>query len=63
MAFLEIAEKAWKIPERFVEHRYTSVMHGVGMHGESPFIAHALDYDTYGRGRAAAKASSPRTRS
>jgi len=49
MAFREIAEKAWKIPERFVEQRYTSVMHGVGMHGETPFIAHAMDYATYGR--------------
>ena len=42
-------EKAWKIPERFVEQRYTSVMHGVGMHGETPFIAHAMDFETYGR--------------
>ena len=49
MAFREIAELAWKIPERFVEQRYTSVMHGVGMHGETPFIAHAMDYATYGR--------------
>ena len=45
MAFREIAEKAWKIPDRFVDQRYTSVMHGVGMHGETPFIAHAMDYD------------------
>ena len=30
MEFREIAEKAWKIPARFVEQRYTSVMHGVG---------------------------------
>jgi len=49
MEFREIAEKAWKIPARFVEQRYTSVMHGVGMHGETPFIAHAMDYETYGR--------------
>jgi Xaa-Pro aminopeptidase len=49
MAFREIAERAWKIPERFVDQRYTSVMHGVGMHGETPFIAHAMDYATYGR--------------
>jgi Xaa-Pro aminopeptidase len=48
-AFREIAEKAWTIPERFVEQRYTSVMHGVGMHGETPFIAHAMDFATYGR--------------
>jgi len=47
--FREIAERAWKIPERFVEQRYTSVMHGVGMHGETPFIAHAMDYQAYGR--------------
>lgn len=49
MAFREIAEKAWKIPDRFVDQRYTSVMHGVGMHGETPFIAHAMDYEKYGR--------------
>ena len=49
MAFREIAERAWKIPERLVEQRYTSVMHGVCMHGETPFIAHAMDYATYGR--------------
>jgi Xaa-Pro aminopeptidase len=49
MAFREIAEQAWQIPDRFVAQRYTSVMHGVGMHGETPFIAHAVDYQTYGR--------------
>ncbi len=49
MAFREIAERAWTIPQRFVDQRYTSVMHGVGMHGETPFIAHAIDFQTYGR--------------
>ena len=49
MAFREITEKAWKIPAKFVDQRYTSVMHGVGMHGETPFIAHAMDFATYGR--------------
>ncbi|CAN5485480.1 Xaa-Pro peptidase family protein [soil metagenome] len=48
-SFREIADSAWKIPERFVDQRYTSVMHGVGMHGETPFIAHAMDFQTYGR--------------
>jgi Xaa-Pro aminopeptidase len=48
-AFRDIAAAAWKIPDRFVDQRYTSVMHGVGMHGETPFIAHAMDYETYGR--------------
>lgn len=49
VSFREVAEQAWKIPDRFVAQRYTSVMHGVGMHGETPFIAHAMDFDTYGR--------------
>ncbi len=49
MSFREIAEQAWRIPPRFVDQRYTSVMHGVGMHGETPFIAHAMDFATYGR--------------
>jgi Xaa-Pro aminopeptidase len=49
LTFREIADRAWQIPARFVEQRYTSVMHGVGMHGETPFIAHAVDFATYGR--------------
>jgi Xaa-Pro aminopeptidase len=49
LAFRELADKAWQIPEKFVDQRYTSVMHGVGMHGETPFIAHAIDFATYGR--------------
>lgn len=49
VSYREIAEGAWKIPARFVQQRYTSVMHGVGMHGETPFIAHAMDFATYGR--------------
>jgi len=49
MTYREIAEAAWKIPDRFVDQRYTSVMHGVGMHGETPFVAHAMDFERYGR--------------
>ena len=49
MTFRDVADKAWKIPAKFVDQRYTSVMHGVGMHGETPFIAHAMDFATYGR--------------
>jgi Xaa-Pro aminopeptidase len=48
ISYRELAELAWKIPERFVERRYTSVMHGVGMHGESPFIAHSQDFARFG---------------
>ncbi len=46
--YREVAERAWKIPERFVERRYTSIMHGVGMHGETPFVAHAQDRKEFG---------------
>ena len=48
-SYREIAEEAWSIPERFVNQRYTSVMHGVGLHGETPFIAHAMDFAQFGR--------------
>lgn len=47
-AYRELAERAWKIPDRYFERRYTSVMHGVGMHGEAPFVAHARDYESFG---------------
>ena len=46
--YREVAERAWKIPDRFVERRYTSIMHGVGMHGETPFVAHARDRKEFG---------------
>ena len=48
MTFREVSERAWKIPARYVERRYTSVMHGCGMHGEAPFITHARDFDQFG---------------
>jgi Xaa-Pro aminopeptidase len=48
LTYREVSERAWKIPDAFVERRYTSVMHGVGLHGETPFIAHVQDFATYG---------------
>ncbi len=48
LTYREVSKRAWKIPEPFVERRYTSVMHGVGLHGETPFIAHAQDFSAYG---------------
>ncbi len=47
MAFREIAQKAWPIPPRFHDLRYPSILHGVGLHGEKPIIAHLADFDTY----------------
>jgi Xaa-Pro aminopeptidase len=48
ISYRELAEQAWKIPDRFFERRYTSVLHGVGMHGESPFVAHSQDFAKFG---------------
>ncbi len=48
LTYRDVSNRAWRIPEAFVDRRYTSVMHGVGMHGETPFIAHAMDFSSYG---------------
>jgi Xaa-Pro aminopeptidase len=48
MSYREVSERAWKMPERIAERRYTSVMHGCGMHGEAPFIPHLVDWETRG---------------
>jgi len=47
MSYLEIAEQAWKIPERFLDRRYPSIIHGVGMHGETPLVAHHMDFEKF----------------
>ncbi len=47
LAFRELAERAWPIPERFFDQRYPSIIHGVGMHGEKPLVAHLCDLDRY----------------
>jgi len=48
LTYRQVAERAWKIPERYWDRRYTSVMHGCGMHGEAPFITHAADFTDFG---------------
>lgn len=48
MTFREIAEKAWKIPDRFAGNRYFVLAHGVGMTGEYPYILHPQDFDDSG---------------
>jgi len=47
MSFRELAEQAWPIPERFLDRRYPSIIHGVGLHGETPLVAHAMDLDRF----------------
>jgi Xaa-Pro aminopeptidase len=48
LTYREVSERAWSIPSKYVERRYTSVLHGVGMHGETPYIAHLQDYSRFG---------------
>ncbi|MEO6625889.1 MAG: Xaa-Pro peptidase family protein [Burkholderiaceae bacterium] len=47
MSFREIAQKAWPVPGRFYDLRYPSIVHGVGLHGEKPIIAHLADLDRF----------------
>jgi Xaa-Pro aminopeptidase len=47
MTYRELAERAWKIPERFYDRRYPSIIHGVGMHGETPLVAHWGNFDKF----------------
>lgn len=47
VSYQEIADHAWQIPARFYDQRYPSVIHGVGMHGETPLVAHRGDFDRF----------------
>ncbi len=48
VGFRELAEKAWKIPERFVDNRYSSIVHGVGLCDEYPKSPHLMDFERAG---------------
>ncbi len=48
VGFREFAEKSWPMPERFVEHRYMSLVHGAGLCGEFPYISYPHDLMTKG---------------
>lgn len=48
LGFHEFAERAWPIPAPYRKHRYLGVVHGCGMTGEYPIIAHAMDWDSVG---------------
>ncbi|WP_251978455.1 M24 family metallopeptidase [Salinicola avicenniae] len=49
VSYRELAERAWKIPARFLDRRYPSIIHGVGMHGETPLVAHHMDFDAFSK--------------
>ena len=49
LGYRELAETAWKIPDRFLDLRYPSIIHGVGLHGETPLVAHHMDFDRFSK--------------
>ncbi|MDD9811613.1 MAG: Xaa-Pro peptidase family protein [Gammaproteobacteria bacterium] len=48
MSYREVAEKAWKIPNEFVDYKYSVLMHGVGLADEYPAIKHIHEFDDKG---------------
>ena len=47
-SFREVSEQCWKIPDDFLSHRYTSLIHGVGLADEYPNIKHWNDFESKG---------------
>lgn len=43
-SFQEIVEKSWKIPTRFAQNRYMSIIHGAGLCGEYPYLPYPQDF-------------------
>jgi Xaa-Pro aminopeptidase len=48
VAFRELAERSWPIPEEFLANRYMCLYHGVGLADEYPDIVHPLDWEETG---------------
>jgi len=48
VGFREFNEASWKMPERFVAHRYMSLVHGAGLCGEYPYIPYPQDFGAKG---------------
>ena len=48
MSFREVSEKCWKIPDEFISHRYTTLIHGVGLADEYPNIKHWDQFEAHG---------------
>ncbi|MCS4503796.1 Xaa-Pro peptidase family protein [Arhodomonas aquaeolei] len=44
IGFRDLAQNAWPIPSRFVDNRYSCVLHGVGLCDEYPNVAHWHDF-------------------
>ena len=48
MTFREVSEKCWKIPDDFLSHRYTTLIHGVGLANEVSNIKHFDQFEAQG---------------
>ena len=48
MSFKEVSKNCWKIPEEFISHRYTTLIHGVGLADEYPNIKHWDQFRDHG---------------
>ena len=46
--FREVMESSWKMPDRYVAHRYMSLVHGAGLCGEYPYIPYPQDFELKG---------------
>lgn len=46
--FREISQASWRMPERYVAHRYMSLVHGAGLCGEYPYIPYPQDFSAKG---------------
>ena len=48
MTFREVSEKCWTIPDEFISHRYSTLIHGVGLADEYPNIKHWDQFEAHG---------------
>ena len=48
MSFREVSEKCWQIPDEFLSHRYSILIHGIGLADEYPNIKHWNDFEAKG---------------
>ena len=48
MSFREVSEKCWTIPDEFLSHRYSTLIHGVGLADEYPNIKHCNQFEASG---------------
>ena len=48
ISFREVSEKCWTIPDEFLSHRYSTLIHGVGLADEYPNIKHWNQFEASG---------------